>query len=149
MPFVIDHTVEIQASAETVWEVITDFDAYGEWNPFVVGCRSTLRVGDPIDMNVRLFPGLTQKQRETILEHVPGKRMCYGIPGMALGALSSRRSHEVYPLDPGRTRYDSHFELSGWFAPVVRMLMGARLQAGFEAMTEALARRAAGIGRST
>jgi hypothetical protein len=149
MPFVIEQTVEIQASAETVWKVITDLDAYGEWNPFVVGCRSTFKVGDPIDMKVRLFPGFTQKQRETILEHVPGKRLCYGIPGMPLGALSSRRGHEIYPLDPGRARYDSHFQLSGWLAPVVRMLIGARLQAGFEAMTEALARRAAKIGGST
>jgi len=148
MPFVIDHTVEIQASTSNVWGVITDFDTYGEWNPFVVACRSTLEVGESIDMTVRIFPAFTQKQREMILEHVPGKRLCYGVSGMPLGSLSSRRSHEVYPNDAGSTRYSSHFELTGWLAPVVQVLLGARLQAGFDGMTEALAQRAAEMGRS-
>lgn len=146
MPFAIDHSVEIEAPAETVWQVITDLDAYGEWNPFVVGCRSTLAVGDPIDMKVRLFDSFTQKQREEILEHVSGKRLAYGVVGMPLGALKSLRSHEVHALGADRARYDSHFELNGWLAPLVRMLLGARLRKGFDGMTRALARRAGELG---
>ncbi len=41
-------------------EVITDFGAYGEWNPFVVGCSSTLEVGTPIDMRVYVFAAFAQ-----------------------------------------------------------------------------------------
>jgi uncharacterized protein YndB with AHSA1/START domain len=142
MPFAIDHTVEIDACAAEVWSVITDLDAYGEWNPFVVACRSTLVVGDPIDMKVRLFESFTQKQRETILEHEPGKRLAYGVAGLPLGALSSLRSHEVHTLDANRTRYRSHFELDGWLAPLVQALLGTRLRKGFDGMTRALADRA-------
>ena len=28
--------VEVQASAERVWEVLTDFATYPQWNPFIV-----------------------------------------------------------------------------------------------------------------
>ena len=35
-------------------EVIVDPLCYGEWNPFVVECRSTVAVGDPIDMRVHV-----------------------------------------------------------------------------------------------
>ena len=31
----LDTDVEIDASAERVWSVLADFDAYPEWNPFI------------------------------------------------------------------------------------------------------------------
>jgi hypothetical protein len=33
--------IEIQAAADQVWEVLTDFAAYHEWNPFIVQASST------------------------------------------------------------------------------------------------------------
>jgi hypothetical protein len=123
--------------------VIADLDAYPAWNPFVVACRSTLAVGAPIWMRVRIFGSFAQPQRETIFEHVAGSRLCYGLAPLPLGALASRRCHELEPLGPDRTRYRSHFELRGWLAPLVRVLLGARLENGFGAMSDALAARAA------
>lgn len=142
MPFVIDHVLRVAAPAERVWAVIVDFDAYPEWNPFVVACRSTLVPGDPIEMRVRLVGPVVQPQRETVFEHEPGRRFRYGLAPGALGALASSRSHEVKALGPGASEYRSHFELSGWLAPVVRALLGARLRAGFAAMSEGIQRRA-------
>jgi hypothetical protein len=140
--FIIEHDLEVAAPAERVWAVIADLDRYGEWNPFVVACRSSLEVGTPIDMRVRVLPWFAQPQRETILEHEPGRRLCYGVPGDALGALRSRRCHEVTALAPARARYVSRFALSGWLMPVVRGLLGSRLRAGFEAMSTGIQRRA-------
>ena len=142
MSFVIDEIIAIDAPSETVWAVIIDLASYGAWNPFVVSCRSTLVVGDPIEMRVVLLRGFAQAQRETIFEHIPGKRLCYGLDGGSLGAIVSRRCHELHVLGPGRTRYRSHFELSGWLAPVVRGLLGGRLQRGFRSMTAGIRQRA-------
>jgi hypothetical protein len=142
MPFVIDEVIDIDAPRETVWKVITDLPSYGTWNPFVVWCRSTLVVGDPVEMRVVLFRGFARAQRETIFEHIPGERLCYGLDGGSLGAIRSRRCHELQVSAPGRTRYRSHFELSGWLAPVVRGLLGSRLQRGFRSMTAGICHRA-------
>jgi hypothetical protein len=142
VPLVIEHRLRIDAPAPTVWEVITRLDRYPEWNPFVVACSSSLAVGDPIRMRVRVLPGLAQPQTEQILEHEPGRRLCYGIPASALGALVSRRSHELTALTPERTEYLSRFQLDGWMAPLVSLLLGRRLAAGFEAMSLALQARA-------
>jgi uncharacterized protein YndB with AHSA1/START domain len=35
MSITIDTTVDIDASKQAVWDVLTDFAAYGEWNPFL------------------------------------------------------------------------------------------------------------------
>lgn len=141
MTIEIDETLDVQAPASLLWEVITDLDRYGEWNPFVVACRSSLDVGEPIDMKVQIFDSFVQSQRETIIEHVPGERLCYGLAPMPLGALASRRCHEVIHVGPGKSRYRSHFLLSGWLSPVTRALLGGRLDRGFRSMTKALVQR--------
>jgi len=56
MPFVIDKTLEINAPAAIVWEVISDLPRYAEWNPFCVECSSTLRPGDPIGVELPAMP---------------------------------------------------------------------------------------------
>ena len=71
MTFSRDHVLEIDAPPAVVWEVITDFPRYTEWNPFVVGCNSTLEPGTPIDLRVKIF-ARPQDQREWMTEHVPG-----------------------------------------------------------------------------
>lgn len=141
MSFIIDKTIEIQAPASIVWEVITDLGAYPQWNPFCVECSSTLKPGDPIDMRVKLF-ARPQRQREWMQEHVPGRRLSYSMKPVPMGALSSGRSHEVKSIGKDRTRYCSHFELRGWMLPLVRGLMGSRLQAGFAGMTDGIRHRA-------
>jgi hypothetical protein len=141
----IEQTLDVEAPPEVVWQVITDLPRYGEWNPFVVACRSSLVVGDPIVMRVHVFAAFAQTQRETVLEHVPGTRLCYGIAGAALGSLKSRRCHDVEALEDGRTRYRSRFALDGWMAPMVGALLGARLERGFAAMSAAVVARATGV----
>jgi hypothetical protein len=147
MAFAIEQEIWIDAPAEQVWAVVSDLARYPEWNPFVVSCASTLVPGDPIAMRVRIFARFAQPQRERILEHEPGRWLCYGLPPSRIGALASRRSHEVSPAGAARARYVSRFELSGWLAPIVRWLLGARLRAGFGAMTTALKERAEALAR--
>lgn len=142
MAFVIDSTVEIDAPAELVWQVLTDVDKYGEWNPFCVECKTTLEPGSPIDMKVRLVGPKLKQQREFIRTHTPGKEFSYNMKPAPLGLLSSERSHEVTALEGGRTRYVSHFQLNGPVAPVVAYLLGRALTTGFEGMTEAVKTRA-------
>ena len=144
----IDHQHHVDAPAEVVWRVICDLERYPEWNPFVVSCESTLAVGDPIAMRVRVLPFLAQPQREWILEHEPDRRLCYGISSLPFGALASRRCHEVGSEGEARALYRSSFRLSGWLAPLVALLLGRRLRAGFGAMSAALCDRAEALGRA-
>jgi hypothetical protein len=159
MAFELDESRLIEAPIDLVWSVISDLPAYSEWNPFVVAARSTLIVGDPIEMRVRLLPPLVQSQREVIFECVPQQRLVYGLDG---AAIRSRRTHELAseasasPVNRGRasageawTRYRSHFRLEGWLEPLTRWLLGRRLELGFESMTRELALRAEALHRAS
>ncbi|MBB5916957.1 uncharacterized protein YndB with AHSA1/START domain [Nocardia transvalensis] len=142
MAFTIDDSVDIDAPAEVVWKVLTDFPAYGEWNPFVGECRTTLEPGDAIDMRVRLVGPRPMAQREWVRSHTPGTEFSYAMKPIPLGALHSLRSHTLTPLEGGRCRYTSHFEIAGWLQPLVTGLLGAALRRGFGGMTAAVKRRA-------
>ncbi|MBF6170735.1 SRPBCC domain-containing protein [Nocardia blacklockiae] len=142
MTFTIDDTVDIDAPAEVVWKVLTDFAAYGEWNPFVADCRTTLEPGAPIDMRVRLVGAKPMHQREWIRTHTPGTEFSYSMKPVPLGALHSLRSHTLTPLPDGRCRYASHFEIGGWLRPLVTGLLGGALRRGFGGMTAGVKERA-------
>lgn len=134
--------LDVDASAEVVWEVISDLARYAEWNPFVIRATSACEVGAPIRMKVQMFRAFAQSQTETITEFTAPQRICWGLAGGGWSALSSRRCQVVTPVGPSRCRYVSEFQLHGWFAPVVMGLLGGRLQAGFRAMSHAAKRRA-------
>lgn len=139
--FVIDKTLEIAAPAETVWQVLTDFGAYGLWNPFVSECRCDLRAGGAIEMQVHLAKK-PQFQREWIVEVLPGRGFSYRMKPVPLGGMRSFRSHRIEPLDTGRSRYHSHFEIDGWLQPLVLGLFRGGLERGFEGMNQGVKRRA-------
>ncbi|MBK8993678.1 MAG: SRPBCC family protein, partial [Gammaproteobacteria bacterium] len=45
-------TIEIDAPAAIVWEVLTDLPDYNHWNPMCVRAESTLQLGAPIRMKL-------------------------------------------------------------------------------------------------
>ena len=147
--FFLRDKLEIEAPVALVWDVIADLPRYPEWNPFVVRARSSLEVGEPIVMHVRLIPLFAQPQRETILECLPQQRLCYGVTGVPLNALHSLRYHELRPEGSERTHYCSHFELNGWLAPFTQALLGRLLKHRFAAATKALKERAEVLHRGS
>jgi len=137
MGFVIDREVDIAAPAHIVWQVITDLSAYGQWNTFVPECRSTLRPGEPIEMQVRLGETLS-RQVEWMTAFDEGRGFSYRMKPVPLGALWSARVHRIEPLDDERCRYHTHFELNGWLSGLVGVLMRSKLEQGFTAMTRGI-----------
>lgn len=115
MGFVIDRQLEIEAPADVTWKVLTDLGGYGQWNPFVPECRSTLRPGDRIEMRVKLGRR-TSRQVEQMLTFEPSQAFSYRMRPLPLGAL--------------------------WLMPVVRRMLGRQLDVGFSGMTQGLKRRA-------
>lgn len=148
MPLSINHSLEIDAPGEVVWEVITDLKRYREWNKFVVACESSLIVGEPVHMRVKVLPFWAQRQTETIFEHVPGRKLSYGI-NMPLSALHSNREHILEELADGSTLYKSTFQLGGWLSSFVGLIVGAQLRRGFSDMSHGVKDRALELAKQS
>ena len=142
MALIIEHELEIEASSDTVWQVITNFSKYEQWNPFIPGCSCDLQVGNTIEMRVSLLTGLKPlTQTEYISEVEPGRHFSYVSPKRPTFLLRSYRSHTLTALETGKTLYQSHFELHGWLRPLIELFIGKSLQRGFDGMSTAISCR--------
>lgn len=146
MSMQIDHEFTINAPASVVWDVLTDTASYGDWNPFVLECQAELRPGGPINMKVVLGSSI-QNAKEVIDTVNEGRGFSYRMKPPPLGVLRSYRMHDIEPQGDKACVYSSHFELNGWLSPLVAMLMGKKMQAGFDGMSDALKIRAEALAK--
>ena len=69
MLFVIEETLEIDAPAELVWEVITDVKRYPEWNPFQVEMQTSFKPGDPM---IVIYRQMSKNEKRVTAVAFPG-----------------------------------------------------------------------------
>jgi uncharacterized protein YndB with AHSA1/START domain len=135
--------IEIDAPPEVVFDILTDLARYPDWNPFTPHIDSSLELGTPVRMKVRL--GNTSKLSEQV-EYVTANerpiRLCWGadIPWRFL--IRADRCQTLEPLEGGRTRYICTDAISGLLAPLVIRFFGPGMQRGFDDCALALKKRA-------
>jgi hypothetical protein len=136
----IEHTVDIQAPAATVWQILTDTDRYETWNPFMPRLSGRLAPGERLTLTVR--PGTrTMTFRPTVLAVEDGELIRWrgrlGVPGLFDGEHELR----LEPIDDGGTRFVQRETFTGLLVPVMpRVLDDTAI--GFAAMNTALRDRA-------
>jgi hypothetical protein len=144
-------TVAIDAPLATVWAVMMDVGAYGEWNPFVfrAECPNPPTVGDPIVLHVRWPDGRTTRSPERISLVEPPHRegdiaratLAYVYEGLParLRLVRGTRFQRLTQVPGGPTVYDTMEEFAG---PLVPLAGPARVADGFRRHAEALKARA-------
>ncbi len=132
--------VGIDAPVERVWEVLTDFERYGEWNPFTPRVDASLKVGAPVVLHVKLGPfRLRQTVRIQTIE--APTLLAWSMTMGAAGLLSAHREQRLEPLDESRCRYVTTDTFHGLLTPPVALVWGGAIRRGFNSMAVALARR--------
>lgn len=147
-------SVTIDAPLDTVWQVMLDTAAYGEWNPFLFHIETPQppAVGNPIVLTVRWANGKTTRSPEVItaIEHPATAEdgtstalLSYEYAGLPakLGLVRGTRHQRLTQPPGGPTTYDTVEEFSG---PLVRLAGPARVEDGFRRHAEALKVRAEG-----
>lgn len=136
--------VEIEVPIGRVWEVLTDFGRYGEWNPFTTRVSTDSRVGSPVDLYVTLGPvKLWQRERIEVVD--PPRLLIWSNTMGHSALLSARREQRLEVLSATRCRYLTTDRFSGLLTPVVVLLCGRLVRNGFNAVAAALKERAEGV----
>ncbi len=63
----IGSSIDIAATAGTVWDILMDVRRYREWNPFIVEAWGSLGVGERVHVRVQSSLGLRLPFRATVL----------------------------------------------------------------------------------
>jgi hypothetical protein len=132
--------IEIDAPPDRVWAVLTDFDSYPEWNPFVKRISGRAETGAKLE--VRVVPpgkrGMGFKPTVTAAE--PRRELAWLGRVLAPGIFDGDHHFELEELSGGRTRFVQREVFKGVLAPVLGGTLKNTLE-GFRQMNQALKRR--------
>jgi hypothetical protein len=132
--------IEIDSPPALVWQVLTDFPRYSEWNPFIVSIEGPLTVG--AELRIALSPPESREYHivPTLMTCQPEQELRWRGQWGASYLLRGEHFFRLVPLDGDRTRFVHGEDFGG----VLVRWLGRRLtQAarGFVYMNQALKRR--------
>ncbi len=100
------HTeIEINASAQRVWDIVTDFAAYPQWNTFIP------RISGHVAPNAKLFFIFTSPLRVrlpaigTMLNVTPQRELRWAGQLPIPGLIRAEHYHLIEPLGESRVRF--------------------------------------------
>jgi hypothetical protein len=140
--------IEVDAPPERVWEVLTDFAAYHEWNPFIFRAAGRPVPGSRLELRMGLPGRRPMTFRPEVLEAEPGRRLRWLGRVLVPGLFDGEHGFTIQPAGPGRSHLRQEERFRGLLAPLVLALIAKPTLEGFQQMNQALATRAAQPDRS-
>ena len=134
--------IDIQATPERVWQVLTDFDAYPRWNPFMTEASGIARQGERLTIRMQPVGGRAMTFRPTVREAVPGRRLRWLGRLLAPGIFDGEHSFTLEPLPSGGVRLTQQEDFRGMLVPLLARSLDRRTLPAFECMNQALKQRA-------
>lgn len=135
----IETAIDIEARADAVWAVLTNFDAYSEWNPFTVSIAGNLEPGARLAVTMQNPGGRPTRFRPVVL---PSEERSLRWVGHVLvrGIFDGTHELKVETTATG-SRFVQREEFSGMLVPLLWRTLNTKTRAGFEAMNAALKER--------
>ena len=127
-------TIEIEASAERVWQTFTDFEKIGEWNPLVTAVKGDIRPSNQIDVTVSIAP---RPMKATIVKLEPN-RAIHWLDQVAGGRVRPCFMFNVEPISANRCRVLFEESFEGAVVPLIGNRLAQRLEPLYREMLEAL-----------
>jgi hypothetical protein len=138
----LDTTIDIEASPDTVWSVLTDLERYPDWNPFIVSAVGDLTVGERLTNRMQAPGGKATTFKPRVTELESGVTLEWlgrlGVPGI----FDGRHRFDLEPTTAGGTRLRHSEQFSGVMVRPLRSSLDNQTLRGFELMNDALKARA-------
>lgn len=138
----INTEIIINAPKKIIWDIITDFSSYPEWNPFIVKIFGKAEPGENILFFVKTeappFPIYA-----SILEFEREKKLSWGGPGFDFlkPIISAEHIFLIEEISPSECRF-KNYERMGGLLPNITWYLIERSRDSYIAMNKALKLRA-------
>ena len=138
----IKTSIEIAAPTASVWEVLTDFPRYPEWNPFIPSIFGSPRQGDKLKVRIQPTGKGAMTFKPVVLVAEPNRELRWKGKFLIDGLFDGEHYFLLEPSARG-TRFEQGERFTGLLIPLFRRTFDATEQ-GFRAMNEQLKRRIEG-----
>ena len=136
----IETELVIHATARDIWNVLTDFDAYPTWNPFIQSITGNFKHGGRLNVQIHPTHGKAMTFKPTIMELEPEHSLVWLGRFLMPHLLDGEHRFTLYPLADGSTRLVHSETFHGILLPIMRKQLSL-ITTDFEKMNTALQAR--------
>jgi len=135
--------IDINASPARVWNVLTDFASYPEWNPFIVRIKGEPKEGTRLDVTFKLNEAAADvKFRTTVKVVEPERKFIWlgrlGIPKI----MDGEHGFLIENGDGGKVVLIHYETFSGLLVPFIGKVLEKMITKLFDQINKALKKRA-------
>jgi len=134
----ISTSIEIAASPERVWRVLTDFASYPQWNPFIRSIEGRLQKGTRLKVRMQLPRGGEYAFSPVVVKAVPAAELRWRGKLFVNGLFDGEHAFLIVSQGRHSVRFVQREEFSGWLAPLVMLGIAGKTRRGFQEMNRAL-----------
>ena len=134
--------IEINASAERVWQLLMDFEAYPQWNPFIRSIEGKPEPNSKLKIFIQPSGTSGMKFSPTVLTAEKPKELRWLGSLLISGVFDGEHILIIEPLAENRVRFVQREKFSGLLVPFFWRSLDTDTRRGFNEMNAALKARA-------
>lgn len=129
-------SIEISAPPDKVWSILTDFDRYPEWNPFIISIIGKPKIRERLRVTLQP-PGskpMVFKPQVTLFKR--GKQFGWLGSLFMRGIFDGHHIFEIEELPDNKCIFIQREDFSGLLVPLLWKSLDTKTRAGFMAMND-------------
>jgi len=128
--------IEINAPVEKVWAVLTDFNNYPKWNPFIISIDGDIKEGKQFKVILQQPDSKPMTFKPICLKLEKNKEFRWLGHLFIAGLFDGEHIFELQALNDGKTRFIQKENFKGLLVPLLWKQLDTKTRAGFELMNE-------------
>jgi hypothetical protein len=130
--------IEIQASSERVWQVLTKLEHFSQWNPFIRSAKGELKVGSQLEMLIQPLGSSAMKFRPRVLKVEPNREFRWLGNLLIPGIFDGEHIFIIDSLSENKVRFQHYEQFNGILIPLLWKNLDTNVRQGFNQMNAAL-----------
>jgi len=143
-PKEISTQVVINAPVARVWQVLTNFEAYPQWNPFIKSITGESKQGESLVVRIEPPGGQGMTFKPKVLVWAPNREFRWKGKLLVKGLFDGEHIFELSTNPDGSTTLVQREMFTGILVPLFAKMLDTNTLAGFQQMNQALKVRAEG-----
>ncbi|MEZ4721394.1 MAG: SRPBCC domain-containing protein [Flavobacteriales bacterium] len=129
--------ITIHATPEAVWKVLTDFENFPNWNPFIKSINGNQSVGGKLTVQIQPPDEKSMTFNPTVLVYEPMKELRWIGKGPIPGLFSGEHYFIIEDQLNGSVKFTHGEHFSGILVGFMKKMLD-RTEIGFQSMNEVL-----------
>jgi hypothetical protein len=134
----IKTSILIDTAPEKVWSVLTNFDNYPNWNPFIKSIKGEVKVGNKITARIEPPEAKGMTFKPSVLTFETNKELSWIGHLLFAGLFDGKHKFELIDNGNGTTTFIQSESFKGILVPLFKKMLDINTINGFDAMNKRL-----------